>query len=145
MASVRTLHHSNHSSRIRLNSLEIIVRIFFPLYPFVSLCIPLCPKVGSKSGTGNPWFSLLTKSWALAGESEPDQTKGHRTANATPTLQPSKLLYGKMVVVCRSDVRGEHVAFYVEHVMSGGCCALIAVIMERINEIVKNFMFYSSL
>eukprot|EP00438_Fugacium_kawagutii_P007654 Skav232202 [mRNA] locus=scaffold2626:11427:12758:- [translate_table: standard] len=26
------------------------------------------------SGTGNPWFALLTKSWALA--SEPDQTKG---------------------------------------------------------------------
>lgn len=33
-------------------------------------------SAGSKSGTGNPWFSLLTKSWALAGESEPDQTKG---------------------------------------------------------------------
>lgn len=30
---------------------------------------------GARSG-GSPWFSLLTKSWAFAGESEPDQTKG---------------------------------------------------------------------
>ena len=31
---------------------------------------------GPKSANGNAWFSLLTKSWALAGESEPEQTKG---------------------------------------------------------------------
>ena len=45
---------------------------------------------GAKSSS-SPWLSLLTNSWALSGESQPDQTKGRLAAWAHGPYREGKI------------------------------------------------------